>query len=310
MRIALLGGTGDIGEDSPCAGPTTRTTTWSSARATRTRPARRPTSTRRNCRVARDVKVNGFANEMAADRASIVVLAVPPYHVADTVEAVSDSLAEGDVLVTPAAGIKRDDDGFHYHPPGAGSVTQLVADPTPRGRRRRRRVPQPRGGPPRGPGRRVGHRHPRGRRRLRLEGHGDATRRGDTGTPRPRRGRHRQRRGSRVAHAASHQRRPEQRRHARPGRAVSVGRRSALRRRLSVGDVGLCGGFGPGDGPGYDSSDRGTVAASPYSVFATRAPTTRTSPTQARYSTRNPTISTSGTATRGPSVDPRSPNTL
>jgi NADPH-dependent F420 reductase len=68
---------------------------------------------------------------MAADRADVVVLAVPPYHVTDTVESVADKLDAGDIIVTPAAGLTRDDEGFHYHPPSAGSVTALVADAAP-----------------------------------------------------------------------------------------------------------------------------------------------------------------------------------
>ncbi|SFR37700.1 reduced coenzyme F420:NADP oxidoreductase [Halogeometricum rufum] len=134
MRIALLGGTGDIGEGLALrwAYHTDHDVVVGSRDPDKARAKADEYETELSSR-GRDVKVNGFANEMAADRASIVVLAVPPYHVADTVEAVSDSLAEGDVLVTPAAGIKRDDDGFHYHPPGAGSVTQLVADAAPEG---------------------------------------------------------------------------------------------------------------------------------------------------------------------------------
>jgi hypothetical protein len=134
MRIALLGGTGDIGEGLALrwAYHTDHDVVVGSRDPDKARAKADEYETELSSR-GRDVKVNGFANEMAADRASIVVLAVPPYHVADTVEAVSDSLAEGDVLVTPAAGIKRDDDGFHYHPPGAGSVTQLVADAAPDG---------------------------------------------------------------------------------------------------------------------------------------------------------------------------------
>jgi NADPH-dependent F420 reductase len=61
----------------------------------------------------------------------VVVLAVPPYHVADTVDAVSDSLGTGDVLVSPATGLTHDADGAHHHPPGAGSVTAIVADAAP-----------------------------------------------------------------------------------------------------------------------------------------------------------------------------------
>ncbi|WP_396610747.1 NADPH-dependent F420 reductase [Haloferax sp. S1W] len=132
MRIALLGGTGDIGEGLALrwAYHTDHEVIIGSRDPEKARAKADEYETELSSR-GRDVKVNGFANEMAADRASVVVLAVPPYHVADTIEAVSDSLSEGDVLVTPAAGIKRDDEGFHYHPPKAGSVTALVADAAP-----------------------------------------------------------------------------------------------------------------------------------------------------------------------------------
>ncbi|ELZ58208.1 MULTISPECIES: NADPH-dependent F420 reductase [unclassified Haloferax] len=132
MRIALLGGTGDIGEGLALrwAYHTDHEVIIGSRDPDKARAKADEYETELSSR-GRDVKVNGFTNEMAADRASVVVLAVPPYHVSDTVEAVSDSLSEGDVLVTPAAGMKRDDDGFHYHPPKAGSVTALVADAAP-----------------------------------------------------------------------------------------------------------------------------------------------------------------------------------
>jgi len=70
---------------------------------------------------------------MAADRADVVVLAVPPYHVADTVDSVADSLGEDDIIVSPATGMQRDEEGFHYHRPEAGSVTALAAGAAPDG---------------------------------------------------------------------------------------------------------------------------------------------------------------------------------
>ena len=132
MRIALLGGTGDIGEGLALrwAYHTDHEVVIGSRDPDKAREKADEYETELSSR-GRDVKVNGFTNEMAADRASVVVLAVPPYHVSDTVAAVSESLSEGDVLVTPAAGMNRDDDGFHYHPPKAGSVTALVADAAP-----------------------------------------------------------------------------------------------------------------------------------------------------------------------------------
>jgi predicted dinucleotide-binding enzyme len=59
-----------------------------------------------------------------------VIVAVPAYHLTDTIEAVADELDDS-VLVSPAVGMRRDEDGLHYNPPSAGSVTALAADAAP-----------------------------------------------------------------------------------------------------------------------------------------------------------------------------------
>jgi hypothetical protein len=133
MRIALLGGTGDIGEGLALrwAYHTDHEVLVGSRDPERARAKAEEYETELASRGV-DRTVKGFDNRMAAERATVVVLAVPPYHVADTVEAVADRLDGGDVLVSPATGIRRDDDGdFHYHPPSAGSVTRLVVDAAP-----------------------------------------------------------------------------------------------------------------------------------------------------------------------------------
>ena len=134
MRIALLGGTGDIGEGLALrwAYHTNHEVIIGSREPEKARAKAEEYETELDSRGV-ETKVTGFVNEMAADRADVVVLAVPPYHVADTVETIADKLDEGDVLVSPAVGIKRDDDGFHYHRPGAGSVTEIVAGAAPEG---------------------------------------------------------------------------------------------------------------------------------------------------------------------------------
>ena len=134
MRIALLGGTGDIGE-----GLALRWAFHSDHEVVI--GSRDPEKARSKADDYQEAiedrgvgtKLTGFENGMAADRADVVVLAVPAYHIADTVEAVADSLSEGDILVTPATGMKRDEDGFHYHKPGAGSVTKLAVEAAPEG---------------------------------------------------------------------------------------------------------------------------------------------------------------------------------
>ncbi|MFB6195916.1 MAG: NADPH-dependent F420 reductase [Haloplanus sp.] len=132
MRIALLGGTGDVGEGLALrwAFHTDHEVVIGSRDPDRARTKAEEYETELASRGV-DRKINGFANAMAADRANVVVLAVPAYHASDTVEEVADGLDDGDVLVTPATGMQRDDEGFHYHRPSAGSVTQLVAEAAP-----------------------------------------------------------------------------------------------------------------------------------------------------------------------------------
>ncbi|SEW17495.1 NADPH-dependent F420 reductase [Natrinema salifodinae] len=132
MRIALLGGTGDIGEGLALrfARDTGHEILIGSRDPEKARDAVADYEDELDERGA-EADVKGFANEMAADRADVVVLSVPPYYAGDTVDAVADSLDEDTVLVTPAVGMQGDEDGLHYHPPSAGSVTELVAQRAP-----------------------------------------------------------------------------------------------------------------------------------------------------------------------------------
>ena len=134
MRIALLGGTGDIGEGLALrwAFHTDHEVVIGSRDPEKARAKADEYQAEIESRDV-DTKLTGFENGMAADRADVVVLAVPAYHIADTVEAVAESLDEGDILVTPATGMKRDEDGFHYHKPGAGSVTKIAVEAAPEG---------------------------------------------------------------------------------------------------------------------------------------------------------------------------------
>jgi len=133
MRIALLGGTGDIGEG--LALRLTRDTDHEVVIGSRDPEQARDRAAAYEDELGRrelDATINGFANPMAADRADVAVACVPAYHLADTVEAVADSL-DDTVLVSPAVGMQRDEDGMHYNPPGVGSVTALAADAAPDG---------------------------------------------------------------------------------------------------------------------------------------------------------------------------------
>ncbi len=132
MDIALLGGTGDIGEGLAVrwAADTGHDVIIGSREADRARTKADEYETELSNR-GQDVTVDSGANPDAAARADVVVCSVPAYHLADTIDAVADRLAESAVLVTPAVGMKRDDAGVHYNPPGPGSVTALAAEAAP-----------------------------------------------------------------------------------------------------------------------------------------------------------------------------------
>lgn len=132
MRIALLGGTGDIGEGLALrwAYDTNHEIIIGSREPERARNKADEYETELASR-GLDRSIAGFRNEMAADRADVVVLAVPPYYVTDTIEAIADRLDDDAILLSPAVGIDRDEEGFHYAPPPAGSVLEHAADAVP-----------------------------------------------------------------------------------------------------------------------------------------------------------------------------------
>ena len=132
MRIALCGGTGDLG--AGLALRWTRDTDHEVVIGSRDPEKAHEHAEEYETELrSRDIegKINGFVNEMAADRADVVVLCVPAYHLADTIDSIADSIADT-VLVSPAVGMKRDD-VMSYNPPGIGSVTALAADAAPEG---------------------------------------------------------------------------------------------------------------------------------------------------------------------------------
>lgn len=132
MRVALLGGTGDIGEGLALrwAYDTDHEIVIGSRDAGRARTKAEEYETELDSR-GQEVTVDGYQNPGAADGADVIVASVPAYHLVDTIEAVGDRLGAESVLVSPAVGMKRDEEGMHYNPPSAGSVTALAADAAP-----------------------------------------------------------------------------------------------------------------------------------------------------------------------------------
>ncbi|KPN29315.1 8-hydroxy-5-deazaflavin:NADPH oxidoreductase [Halolamina pelagica] len=134
MDIAILGGTGDIGEGLALrlAYHTNHEVLIGSRDAEKAEAKAAEYEAELDSR-GMELTIDGGANADVATLADVVIVAVPPYYVTDTIEAVADDLDAGDILVTPATGMDRDDDGFHYAPPPAGSVTEHAASAVPDG---------------------------------------------------------------------------------------------------------------------------------------------------------------------------------
>ena len=132
MQIAILGGTGDIGEGLALrwALNTDHEIVIGSREADRAQTsADEYATTVSNHGV--DASIDGRENSAAVQGADIVVAAVPAYHLVETVEGIADMLESDTILVSPAVGMRRDEAGMHYNRPGAGSVTALAAEAAP-----------------------------------------------------------------------------------------------------------------------------------------------------------------------------------
>lgn len=132
MDVAILGGTGDIGQGLALR--------WAidadhhiRIGSRKAEKADRSVAEYEELLAERDAttELSGHPNEEAVVDADVVILAVPPYYAADTVDAVADGLADDAILVSPAVGMSREDGGMRYDPPPTGSVTEHVQEAAP-----------------------------------------------------------------------------------------------------------------------------------------------------------------------------------
>ena len=135
MELAILGGTGDIGEGLAVryAADTDHRVVIGSRKAEKA-VDRAGDYEERLADHGIDRDIEGAANADAAAGADVVVLAIPPHHVADTVaDLAEEGVLDDQLVVSPAVGMQGDADGLHYRPPKVGSVTELVAERAPDG---------------------------------------------------------------------------------------------------------------------------------------------------------------------------------
>ncbi len=127
MHVAIIGGTGDIGEGLALrlARDTTHTVIVGSRAETkavgRADDYRDILGERGN-----DPSLLGMDNESAVEAGDVIVAAIPPEYIESTIESLAPVLTADKILVTPAVSMRRDSAGFHFDPPAAGSVSEAV----------------------------------------------------------------------------------------------------------------------------------------------------------------------------------------
>ena len=131
MKIALLGGTGDIAE-----GLVLR---WSKAGheiivgSRNEEKAQTITEEYKEKLASLDIEgqISGMANADAAKAAEVVIISIPPEYAASTIESIKDSFTD-QIVVTPVVSMERHEDkSFVYNPPPHGSSALEIKEVLP-----------------------------------------------------------------------------------------------------------------------------------------------------------------------------------
>lgn len=129
MQIALLGGSGDIGEGIGLriARDTNHEVIIGSRRTKKAEDA--ATDYRDTLSPNTDSpRIVGKSNDAAANDGDVVIICVPPKYVLDTVQAVRSNLEDNTIVVSPCVRMSRNETGFHHQPSDVGSVAEEIAD--------------------------------------------------------------------------------------------------------------------------------------------------------------------------------------
>lgn len=130
MKIALLGGTGDIAE-----GLVLR---WSKAGheifvGSRSDEKAKGIASEYQAKLQElgiDSRIHGMPNADAAKEAEVIVISIPPEHAAATISQIKDSITD-QIVITPVVSMKREGKSFLFNPPAQGSSALEIREALP-----------------------------------------------------------------------------------------------------------------------------------------------------------------------------------
>jgi NADPH-dependent F420 reductase len=121
MKIALLGGTGDIAEGLVLRWSKAGHEIFIGSRSEEKAQTITDEYKEKLASLGIEGKISGMANADAAKAAEVVIISIPPEYAASTIESIKDSFTN-QVVVTPVVPMTRHEDkAFMFEPPEHGS---------------------------------------------------------------------------------------------------------------------------------------------------------------------------------------------
>lgn len=130
MKIALLGGTGDIAEGLVLRWSKAGHEIFIGSRSDEKAKGIAAEYIEKLKGLGIEPKIHGMPNADAAKQAEVVIISIPPEHAAATVAQIKDSFTD-QVVVTPVVSMKREGKTFLFNPPAQGSSAQEIKEALP-----------------------------------------------------------------------------------------------------------------------------------------------------------------------------------
>ncbi|MFI5322655.1 MAG: NADPH-dependent F420 reductase [Thermodesulfobacteriota bacterium] len=120
MKIALLGGTGDIAEGLVLRWSKAGHEIYIGSRSDEKAKGIASEYIEKLKALGLESRIHGMPNADAAKEAEVVIISIPPEHAASTVSQIRDSFTN-QIVVTPVVSMKREGKTFLFNPPQQGS---------------------------------------------------------------------------------------------------------------------------------------------------------------------------------------------
>lgn len=130
MKIALLGGTGDIAEGLVLRWSKVGHEIFIGSRSDEKAKGIASEYIEKLKELGVEPKIQGMPNPEAAKEAEVIIISIPPEYAASTISQVGNNITD-QIVVTPVVSMKREGKAFLYDPPSHGSSAFEIKEALP-----------------------------------------------------------------------------------------------------------------------------------------------------------------------------------